>query len=58
MEQQWEYSADDYSNGNLSLQVTALNNSAKDGWMLVSAVPVKSANGEDETRFIFKRPKH
>ncbi len=55
---QWEYTAVDYSNRDVGNVNTALNNSAAAGWMLVAAVPIKSANGEDEIRYIFKRPKH
>jgi hypothetical protein len=55
---QWEYAENDFSTSDISTAVTALNNSALEGWILVSAVPIKSSNGEDEIRYIFKRPKH
>jgi uncharacterized protein DUF4177 len=55
---QWEYTAVDYGNADIANVDAALNNSAAEGWMLVAAVPIKSANGEDEIRYIFKRPKH
>ena len=56
--QQWEYSAVDFSNRDIGTVNTALNNLANVVWALVSAVPVKCPNGEEETRYIFKRPKH
>ena len=55
---QWEYTSVDYGNADIGNVNAALNNSAADGWTLVAAVPIKSANGEDEIRYIFKRPKH
>ncbi len=55
---QWEYTSVDYGNADIGNVNAALNHSAADGWTLVAAVPIKSANGEDEIRYIFKRPKH
>lgn len=55
---QWEYTTVDYGNADIGKVNAALNNSAAEGWVLVTAVPIKSANGEDEIRYIFKRPKH
>jgi hypothetical protein len=54
----WEYTSVDYGNADIGNVNAALNNSAAAGWTLVAAVPIKSANGADETRYIFKRPKH
>jgi hypothetical protein len=55
---QWEYTAVDYGNADIGNVNAALNSSAAEGWILVAAVPIQSSNGENETRYIFKRPKH
>lgn len=55
---QWEYAASDFPTSNLSMAMSAMNELSADGWVLDQAIPIKGINGEDEIRYISKRPKH
>ena len=55
----WEYTTIDYANTESAGAISnALNNSAANGWIFVTAVPIKNGDGPvGETRYILKRPK-